>query len=94
MRSSKPSGPSAEEVAAQNKAREEASQLNRMQMDAIKRQEADVAEARRRADADKMDADNVRRREEEARSGNRVGVRSLLSGDWMGFRRGGDLAGR
>lgn len=91
---SKQSGPSAEEVEAQRRVREETSRLNEAQLAAIRRQEADVAEARRTADAEKQEADNQRRREEEARAGNRVGMRSLLSGDWSGFRRGGDLAGR
>lgn len=94
MKTKTPAGPSREEIEAQGKAREEASALNQMQMAALKRQETDVAEARSRADSEKADADAVRKRDEEARSGNRVGVRSLLSGDWTGFRRGGDLAGR
>ena len=46
-----------------------------------------------------LDADERKRRADLADStgglaGNRVGVRSLLSGDWGGFDRGGGLAGR
>jgi len=35
-----------------------------------------------------------KQRTEMLRAANRVGIRSLLSGDWQGFRRGGDLGAR
>ncbi len=46
-----------------------------------------------------LDADERKRKQELAEStsglaGNRVGVRSLLSGDWGGFDRGGGLGAR
>ncbi len=45
----------------------------------------DQQEAQRRADTE----ENLK-----ALSGNRVGMRSLLTGGWSGFTRGGDLGGR
>ena len=45
----------------------------------------DQQEAQRKADAEES---------MKALSGNRVGMRSLLSSGWSGFTRGGDLGSR
>lgn len=59
-------------------------QAQQQQREEIARQQQQVREDEQRIAAE-------REREERLRAANRVGARSLLSGDWQGFRRGGDL---
>ena len=91
MKTKKPAGPSPEEVAAQRAAQEETSRLNQAQLRLIERQNANIEAEKVKADADAAEQKRASSRTEEARMRNRVGMRSLLSGDWQGFRRGGDL---
>jgi hypothetical protein len=54
------------------------------------------ATLKRNAQLDDEEAQRKKKMEEDtaAIANNRVGVRSLLSNDWGGFSRGGDLQGR
>lgn len=94
MKTKKPAGPSPDEVAAQRAAMEESAALNREQRLLLEQQRADIATAKEKAEKDKKDSDAAAARAEAARAGGRSGMRALLSGDWTGYRRGGDLGGR
>lgn len=62
-------------------------EATRLQNEQLQKRNAqlDAEEAQRRADTE---------RQMRALANNRVGIRSLLSGDWSGFQRGGDLGAR
>jgi hypothetical protein len=60
-------------------------------------QEVQLRESERRSR--QVEQDELRGRQREAsdmaaRRGGGTGMRGLLSGDWSGFRRGGDVGGR
>ncbi|MBW8268293.1 hypothetical protein [Caldovatus aquaticus] len=61
------------------------------ELQAQQEQRAELERQRRLAAEEEARLAAEREREEQLRAANRVGARSLLSGDWQGFRRGGDL---
>jgi hypothetical protein len=64
------------------------------QLKEIAKRNRDLDAEQARQAQSRMDAAAAATEEQTARAGNRLGSRSLLSGDWAGFRRGGDMGAR
>lgn len=87
---SKAPGPSYEETAALQATRE----LNERQLALLDEQKKETEAARAAAEADKMKTADAAQREEQRRRRGTTGTRTLLTGDWAGFQRGGDMGAR